>query len=98
MKNDTMNMDALFANAKSVAVAAASKLPQQPKKPKKGAPKRELALFYTLSATPLQVHRDPRLALIKEFLDATNPRRRGQSPRKDFIVQALFDAIIAKSK
>lgn len=97
--NDTRNLDALAANSKLVAERAAKTLPVFKPKPKKRARKGHFPIMWALLATQQQIDADPRLKVIHEFFKATKPVKGCKaSPRRGFLIQSLFDAIVKAAK
>ena len=71
----------------------------QTKRPKGNKPYSGRSI-YNLTATPLQLDTDPRLEVIRDFLDIVRNKYKGsRTPfAREFIVNAIHDAIVRQAK
>lgn len=79
----------------AIATAAAKTLKYIPKRKGKRDRKGYYPVALTLLAAEHQVAADPRLQVIRDFLRASSVGKTKSSPRRDFIIQALYDGIVA---
>lgn len=83
--------------SEAVAIAAAKTLKRFRKAKEKKSRSGNFPLTLGLAATQEQIDKDTRLQVVYEFYKATKPakNKKKSSPRREFVIQALYDAIVA---
>lgn len=96
--NNTTTTDAPAINIKLVAERAAKSLPPAKPKPKKRVRKGHFPIAWALLATQEQIDSDLRLQVINEFLKASRSKTGRCGPRRDFLINSLYKAIVEAAK